>query len=254
MTALVALWFREWRRFFRQPSRLVATIGTAALLWAFLAGGFADAVNPGAVEDYALFLVPGVATMIVTFGAIFGAISLIQDRHDGFLQSALVSPASRWSIVGAKVLAVATLATAQAGLVLLAAPLLGARPDALGWFGAIAGCCLGSLGVGGLSLALAWRIDSTEGFHGVMNLVLMPMWLLSGAFFPADTAHAALAAAMAVNPLRWVTDVIRSSLMHESIPVGVWAGAIGFAAAGCAVAWGTMSARHGRPLSRHAHA
>ncbi|MBL0921379.1 MAG: ABC transporter permease [Phycisphaerales bacterium] len=245
--ALFALTAREWRRFARQPSRVVATLGTAAALWGFLAGGFAGALGDGESPGYALFLLPGVAMMAVTFGAIFGAISLIQDRQAGFLQSALASPAPLWSVVGAKLLAVATIAGAQAFLILLAAPALGARPGPLGLALGALGTLSASVGVGGVSLALAWRIDSTEGFHGVMNLLLMPMWLLSGAFFPADSAHPVLRAAMAVNPLRWTTDAVRAAIEHGRFDAHAWIGAAAFAALGA----GAALAVKPRPATTH---
>lgn len=245
---LLALTMREWRRFFRQPSRVIATLGTAALFWVFLAGGFADALRTDQTERYAVFLLPGMAMMVVTFGAIFGAISLIQDRQGGFLQSALASPAPMWSVVGAKLLAVATIAGAQATLVLLAAPLVGGAPGLLGMALAAIGAFVGAIGVGGLSLALAWRIDSTEGFHGVMNLLLMPMWLLSGAFFPAGTAHPALRAAMTINPLRWTTDAVRAALDGGRFDARAWAVALAFAGASALAAWLTMGASARRTI------
>ena len=255
MSGLLAMWTltqREFRRFHRQPSRLIATLGTAALLWAFLAGGFADALNRDDQPHYALFLLPGMAMMVVTFGAIFGAIALIQDRHSGFLQSVLASPAPAWSIVASRLLAVGLIAGAQAALVLGAAPFLGARPGVIGFALAALGVFLGAVGVGGLSLALAWKVDSTEGFHGVMNIILMPMWLLSGAFFSADSAHPALRAAMAVNPLRWTTDAVRAAIDGGRVETRAWMGAVGFALASAVFAWVAMGLaiqRRTRPSS-----
>lgn len=240
LLAMSVLTRREFLRLARQPSRLIATLGTAALLWAFLAGGFADALNPPDQPRYALFLLPGMAMMVVTFGAIFGAIALIQDRHSGFLQSVLASPAPAWSIVASRLLAVGLIAGAQAALVLGASPFLGARSGLIGFTLAALGAFLGAIGVGGLSLALAWKVDSTEGFHGVMNIVLLPMWLLSGAFFPADSAHPALRAAMAVNPLRWTTDAVRAALDGGRVDTRAWIGALGFALASSVFAWIAM--------------
>lgn len=250
LLAMSTLTRREFLRFARQPSRVIATLGTAALLWAFLAGGFADALSRDEQPDYALFLLPGMAMMVVTFGAIFGAIALIQDRHSGFLQSVLASPAPAWSIVGSRLLAVGLIAGAQAALVLSAAPLLGASPGPSGFALAAIGTFLGAVGVGGLSLALAWKVDSTEGFHGVMNIVLMPMWLLSGAFFSAESAHPALRAAMNINPLRWTTDAVRAALDGGRADARAWIIALGFAAASSLFAWiamGLAIQRRNRP-------
>ena len=69
-----------------------------------------------------------------------------------------------------------------------------------------------SLALTGLGLVLAWRMDSTQGFHAIMNLVLMPMWLLSGAFFPAQGVPRWLAVVMAVNPMTYGMAALRRSL------------------------------------------
>jgi len=102
-----------------------------------------------------------------------------------------------------------------------------------------------SVAINGLGLAAAWRIDSSQGFHGVMNLVLMPMWLLSGALFPAAGASVWLRAVMYVNPLYWPTAALRASLSRELVaePVGwavVWLLAALVAGAGFALAWATV--------------
>ena len=77
-----------------------------------------------------------------------------------------------------------------------------------------------------LGVAFAWRSETTAGFHAVMNLVFLPMWLLSGAFFPPDGAAGWLALLMRVNPLTWCTQAIRGPLLEEGggLGLGVAAG------------------------------
>ncbi|HBS27910.1 MAG TPA: hypothetical protein DEB06_00315 [Phycisphaerales bacterium] len=182
--------------------------------------------------SYAGFLLPGMVTMVVLFSAIFASMSLIQDRQGGFLQSVLVSPAPSWAIAGAKVLGGTVIATTQALVLLLGAIVVGLAPGAGGWLGAALASALVSVAVIGLGLAAAWRINSTAGFHGVMNMVLMPMWLLSGALFPAEGAAGWLRAVMLANPLHWATRAMGGSL-GIGPPAGAWAwaGTLLFAAA-----------------------
>src|SRR5688572_4297872 len=195
--ALTALFRREIIRFLCQPSRIVAALGTAALLWLVLGSGFAGSFQPapspsaptvGAHENgalsYSAYLVPGMAAMVVLFASIVAPISLIDDRHAGFLQGVLVSPAPAWAMLGATVGGCAVLALGQGMLVLLAAPIAGIALGPVNLLLAAAALACIALGIAGIGLALAWWIDSVQGFHGVMNLILMPMWLLSGAFFP----------------------------------------------------------------------
>ena len=142
----------------------------------------------GGADRYREYFFPGTLVLILLFTAIFATISIIEDRREGFLQSVLVAPVPRWAMVLGKVLGGTLIAMLQ-GLLFLA---LGLRRWACSfgrWRRSSAIARLLSLvGVrahgAGLS-SIAWRMDSTQGFHAIMSVFLMPMWLLSGAFFPA---------------------------------------------------------------------
>jgi len=239
LAASGALLRRELIRFTRQPSRIVASIGTPLLLWAFLGAGFAESFAPpegvGGGDDYAAFLLPGVAVAVVLFSAIFAAMSLIEDRRAGMLRTALVGPAPAWSIAAAKVAGGSVVATLQGVIVLLGAPLVGLTPGPIEALAGVAALLLIGISVTALGLAAAWVVNSSEGFHGVMNAALMPMWLLSGAFFPAEGASGWLAAIMLVNPLRWATDALRAGLTGAPPDAHVvlsWIVTLAFCAAG----------------------
>jgi len=246
--AVGALTGREWIRFGRQPSRIVAAVGAAALLWFFLAGGFADALRPGAADGaegdpaYTTYLVPGMATLVVLFASIFAAMSLIEDRREGLLQTALASPAPRWTIAASKAVGGAGAGLAQGAVILLAAPALGQRITASGFLSAFAALALASLALTSLGLALAWRIDSSEGFHGVMSGLLMPMWLLSGAMFRAEDAAPWLAPVVRINPLHWATEAVRTGL-RGAPELWPFLGAGAFAATAGALAVGSLGGR-----------
>lgn len=234
MNAFTALFRREMLRQVRQPTRIVAAVATPAMIWVFLAAGFAGSTNLGLDASMRAFLVPGVASMTVLFASIFGAISLIQDRADGFLRAALVSPAPRASIALSKVAAGTLMATLQGAIVLLTLPAIGHPVSMLGLLGAMAAlACVGSALIG-FGLMLAWRVDSAQGYHGVMNALLMPMWLLSGAVFPIETAAGWLAMVARLNPLTWCHDAMRHALgmAPASDPALAWAITVGFAVAG----------------------
>jgi len=99
---LAALASREWLRLARQPSRIVAAVGTPILLWLVLAGGFAKSADVSA--QGAASMLPGAISLTVIFSAIFGAISLIDDRNQGYLRAVLATPTPGWVIGGAKLL------------------------------------------------------------------------------------------------------------------------------------------------------
>ncbi len=227
-SAFPALVRREVVRVLRQPARVIAGVGTVALIWLVFASGLAGAFTR---EDgaYGAFLVPAMASMVAMFASVFGAISLIEDRQHGFLQGVLVSPVPVWVVMLSKLLGGVLMALAQGVLILALSPLAGAAPDAAGWMLAVLALALMSAGVTGLGLALAWRTQSVGGFHGVMNLVLLPMWLLGGTLFPLDSAARWLALLMRINPLTWTTDALRQAMVGEgSLGPWAWGGSIAF--------------------------
>ena len=243
MSAAWVLFVRELRRLSRQPARLVVSVLTPMLVWGVLAMGLGGSLGDGGEAEgggvsYAAFGLPGAAALVVVFSSIFGAISLIEDRTSGYLQAVLVGPAPGWSVAASKLLGSAAVATVQAVVVLSVSPLLGGLPDAAALAGVLVAAVCMSLFVAGLSLALAWRVGTVAAFHGVMNLVLMPMWLLSGAVFPASASMGWMDTVAAVNPLGWSVSLMRSLLVDADagVPLAwLWAGTLLSGAFGVAV-------------------
>jgi ABC-2 type transport system permease protein len=215
MLAVMTLWWREITRFRRQRSRLFGALGQPLVFWLLLGGGLRASFRPpGTVAeiDYMAYFYPGIMTLVMLFTAIFTTISVVEDRREGFLQGVLVAPVSRSSIVVGQALGGTTLALIQAVLMLILAPFVGI-PLSLISIIAVVGVlfCLG-FGLTNLGLIIAWRMQSTQGFHAIMNLILFPLWLLSGAFFPATGVPLWLAWVMWVNPLTYGLAVLRRCL------------------------------------------
>jgi len=142
------------------------------------------------------------------------------------LQGVLVAPIPRWTMVLGKVLGGTAIAMLQ-GIVFL---LLGWIAGKLGWFEVISPTPVGffaalvlmfvvSIALTGLGFLIAWRMDSTQGFHAIMSVFLMPMWLLSGAFFPPPPLTPdmswiswGLALVMQLNPLTYGVAALRRLL------------------------------------------
>ena len=249
--AMIALAKRELIRQVRQPSRIIASVATPMMIWLFIAGGFSNAVGDvaGGSSSLTAYTIPGMASLTVMFASIFAAISLIQDRHDGVLRAALVSPAPGWSIAMSKIGAGSLIALTQALIVLFALPVLGVAMNPIGVLGAALALACISIALIGLGLALAWIVDSTQGFHGVMNTLLMPMWLLSGAIFPVEDAAGWLRIAALCNPLTWAHTAMRDSLgMSERFdPVLAWSVTVGFALFGAILGtWAISRSRQTR--------
>lgn len=232
--ASAALARRELVRFLRQRSRVVGALATPLVFWVLIGGGMGHSfVGPDGKSGYLGYFFPGTVLMIVLFTAIFSTISIIEDRREGFLQGVLVAPVPRWAVVLGKVLGAAALATLQAALFLLLAPLAGV-PITIGGAAASLGLIvLIGLMLGAVGLTLAWPLSSTQGFHVLMNLLLMPMWMLSGALFPLrDDAHVAMKSIMLINPLTYALAALRGAmgganpavLCNQALNVGVTAG------------------------------
>ena len=148
---------------------------------------------------------------VLMFTAIFSAMSIIEDRHEGFLQGVLVSPVSRSSLVMGKVAGGVVMAVVQALMFVGLGWLMGrvGLADDLVFELSIVQLSLlvvfmsiVAFGLTSLGFMLAWKLDSIQGFHAIMNVFLMPMWLLSGAFFPASQSGA-LSWIMKLNPLSY---------------------------------------------------
>jgi ABC-2 type transport system permease protein len=206
---------RELVRFFRQRTRVVGALGQPFIFWilfgAGLGGTFKAPAWAPAGMSYQEYFLPGVAVLIVLFTAIFSTISIIEDRREGFLQAVLVAPLPRASLVLGKVAGGTALAVIQAGLFLCLGPLLwlvGLSPhmsfslSAVDVAAIFAFLVLQGFALTALGYVMAWPLDSTQGYHALMSVLLMPMWLLSGAFFPVPDSGW-LAWVMRVNPLTY---------------------------------------------------
>ncbi len=208
--AVWSLAWREWLRFVRQRNRVIGAVGQPLLFWLFFGEGLGPTFRmPGGESQitFRQYFFPGTLALILLFTAIFTTISIIEDRREGFLQSVLVAPLSRWAMVLGKLLGGSAIALAQ-GLLFLALGLTLGIPFSLpGWAGAVAFAALAALSLTALGFVIAWRTDSVQGFHAIMSVFLFPLWLLSGAFFPAPEGW--LGIVMRLNPLTYAVAGLR---------------------------------------------
>jgi len=206
VAAALSLAWREIVRFLRQRHRVFGALVQPVIFWLLFGTGL------GSLKlDYAYFF-PGTLVMILLFTAIFSTISVIEDRREGFLQSVLVAPLPSWSMVAGKLLGGTALAMLQ-GLLFLVLGLLtlsGLGLTVAGVLGAIGLMTAIALALCGLGFLLAWSMNSSQGFHAVMMVFLMPMWLLSGAFFPAQEGW--LGWVIRLNPLTYGVSGLRQLL------------------------------------------
>lgn len=198
-----ALVQREITRFLRQRSRVVGALATPLVFWFFIGSGIGESFQTIPGTDYLHYFFPGILMMIILFTAIFSTISIIEDRNEGFLQGVLVSSASRTTIVLGKLLGGTILALGQALLFMFLLLFLDIPMGFSQFLFIFMVMAIIAFGLTGLGFIMAWHLNSTQGFHAIMNLLLMPMWFLSGALFPLVSAPAWLKAVMMANPLTY---------------------------------------------------
>jgi ABC-2 type transport system permease protein len=213
--AVMTLWWREITRFRRQRSRVFGALGQPLVFWLLLGSGLSASFRPPGVPaemDYLEYFYPGIMALVILFTAIFATISVVEDRREGFLQGVLVAPTTRASIVLGQALGGTTLALIQGGLLLLLAPLTGVVLSVSAVMAVIVVLFCLAFSLTNLGLIIAWRMQSTQGFHAIMNVILIPIWLLSGAFFPLTGVPVWLAWIMRLNPLTYGMAALRRCL------------------------------------------
>jgi len=214
------LWWREIVRFYRQRTRVIGVIASPLVFWLVIGSGFGTSFRSGdsaGQQHYLDYFYPGALIMIVLFTSIFTMMSVIEDRKEGFLLSVLVAPVPRSAIVLGKVLGGTTLATIQGLIFLALGPFLGIQLSLGQFVLVVLTIFLVSFALTALGFAIAWPMDSTQAFHAIINLFLIPLWLLSGALFPLAGASGWIRVLMRINPLTYGVEALRS-LLYPGTP------------------------------------
>ncbi len=220
---IFSLWRREIVRFYRQKSRVIGVILSPLLFWLVIGSGFGSSFRSGAGEQHYLqYFFPGALLMIVLFTSIFTMMSVIEDRDRGFLSSVLVAPVSRTAIVMGKVLGGTTLSAVQGLVFLVFAPAVGVHFTIGDFLIVVVSVFLMAFALTALGFALAWRMESAQAFHAIVNLFLIPLWLLSGALFPASGASGWIRWVMRVNPLTYGLDALRTALFPATAAMNLF--------------------------------
>lgn len=236
---IAALWRRDMLRLKRERSRWLGVVLQPLLFWLVIGSGIAPNFMPAnAAVGYMEFFFPGILVMIVLFTSIFATISVIEDRQSGFLQGVLVAPGSRIAMVLGKLSGVVTMTLVQSVLFLALLPLTGLNIGDIHWLALLAGVVLSSATLTAVGVCMAWVLPSAQAYHGVMSVLLLPLWLVSGAMFPP--AEGALEWVMRLNPMTYMVDAIRGAMTADQV-TGVapnFLVALGITAAICILAVG----------------
>jgi ABC-2 type transport system permease protein len=163
--------------------------------------------------DYIKFMYPGIIAMNVMGIAFFSTVSTVWDREFGFLKEILVAPISRTSIVVGKILGAVTVASTQALLLLALAPFLGIHLNILIIIKLFLFMMLLAFAISGLGLLIASLMKTTESFGIIMQVLIFPMFFLSGAFFPLTNVPLWMTILSRFNPLTYGVDGMRHIIL-----------------------------------------
>jgi ABC-2 type transport system permease protein len=211
------LWLRQIKRYLRSKPRIIGSLAQPLLFLLALGFGFGPIYSQAGGGDYIQFLAPGIVAMSVLFTSIFSGIDLIWDRKFGFLKATLVAPVSRLSIMFGRTLGGATVGFAQGLIVLLITFFVGFRPENYFLLPlAFVFIFLEALLFTALGTAIASVLEDMHSFPLVMNLLVMPLFFLSGALFPLSNLPRGIQLVSFADPMSYAVDGLRGALTGET--------------------------------------
>ena len=217
MDVLYQLWLRQVRRYRRSGSRLLGTLGQPILLLLALGYGIGAIYRRAGAGNYLEFLVPGIITQTVLLSAIFWGIIILQDKRFGFLAEMLVAPVSRIRILLGSAGGGATISILQGLMVFAVSIALGFRPH--NWAlvpAAFLILVLMSLALTFFGAGIASMVDDFQGFQGINNLLVMPLFFLSSALYPLNSVPLLLKIVSTINPVSYMVDALRQLLAGQA--------------------------------------
>ncbi len=213
---MYTVWLREVKSYYRAKEKFASSLALPIFWFLIFGAGLASSIQfKGLTVSYDVFLVPGIVAMPLLFTSVLAGISLISDKHFGFLKEMLVAPVSRISIVLGKALGVATVATLQAVLILFLSMLLGMKIS-VSLLLLLPLMLVVSLGFVSLGIALASLLETMEGFQLISTFIVTPMFFLSGAFFPITTLPTWIKVLAFLNPMTYGVETLRYIITNFS--------------------------------------
>lgn len=217
MRVLYQLWLRQMRKYFRSKSRIIGAVGQPLLFLLALGYGLGSVFQRAGQGNYIEFLVPGIITQTILFASIFWGINIIFDRLWGFLKEMMVAPVSRLRIFIGSVLGGATTSLLQGILVLVVSLFLGFHP--YNWAMvplALAIMVAFAVAITSLGAAMGSLMDNIPGFQSVNQFIIFPLYFLSSSIFPIDSAPDVLKFIASINPISYVVDALRFTLINQT--------------------------------------
>ena len=216
LRAIRIVWRRELIRFRADRLRMLTSL-VQPLLFLFVLGAGLQQLSRAGTHGVSLktFIYPGILCIAVMFTAMFSAASIVWDREFGFLREMMVAPIRRSSIVIGKCLGGATVAGFQGVIVICLAGLVNVPYDPLLILGIFGLQLLLAFAITAFGVMIAVRIKQMQSFMGVMQMVVMPMFFISGALFPASGLPGWLTVLNRLDPLTYAVDPMRRLVFNH---------------------------------------
>ncbi len=223
------IWYRNVLRYSRDRARIVASLGQPLLFLIVFGAGLSASLGAGLTQQlgnvsYVRFLYPGIISMAVLFTSIFSAMSIVWDREFGFLRELLVAPVSRAAVVLGKALGGSTIAMAQGAILIVLAPAIGVHLSPLLIAELLPLMFLIAFAITSVGILVASRLQTMESFQMIMNFLVMPMFFLSGAFFPLRQLPRWMAVVTRLDPAAYGVDPLRRLLLGSTLAPGIQIG------------------------------
>jgi ABC-2 type transport system permease protein len=204
------------KRYFRSRSRVLGAIGQPILFLLALGYGIGSVYKKAGEGNYIEFLVPGIIIQTLLFSGVFWGIQILFDKRFGFLKEMLVAPVSRLRILLGNALGGSTIALMQGIMVFIIASILGFRPhDWLLVPVALILMIVLSITLTSFGAGIASMVEDFQGFQGINNFLIFPLFFLSGALYPLTSAPDWLKFLGYINPLSYSVDVLRWALINQ---------------------------------------
>ncbi|HSC04600.1 MAG TPA: ABC transporter permease [Solirubrobacteraceae bacterium] len=219
LRAIKIVWRRELIRYRSDRLRMVTTL-VQPFLFLFILGSGLQRLASAGTHGVSLrtFIYPGILCIAVMFTAMFSAASIVWDREFGFLREMMVAPVRRSSIVIGKCLGGASVAGIQGVIVIAVAGLVSVPYDPVMILEIFILQLLLAFSITAFGVMIAVRIKQMQSFMGVMQMIVTPMFFISGALFPAAGLATWLAILNRLDPLTYAVDPMRRLVFdHLSI-------------------------------------
>jgi len=215
---IYTIWQRELIRYWRDKTRIVSTLFMPLMFLVIFGAGLSKTLATGNFGvDFTQFMYPGIIAMSVMSVAFFSTISTVWDREFGFLKEILVAPVSRVAVAFGKTLGATTIASIQALILLILAPLIGVAIHVAVIPQLIIFMLLLAFAISGMGLLISSLMKTTESFGLVMQVLIFPMFFISGAFFPLTAVPSWMLALSYINPLTYGVDAMRQIILGNQV-------------------------------------